>query len=92
MEKLYPDARTQRGVMTTICYMNESKQVRGAGIPSAAGPDQGAGARPGRHYEPPAVTYLGTLHELTLGGTAPAPSDGYGGAGGSGTVGSVGGP
>ena len=76
--------------MTTIRYMNKGKQVRGAGIP-AAGPDQGAGARPGRQYERPAVTYLGTLHELTQGGTT-VPSDGFGGAGGSGTVGSVGGP
>ena len=73
--------------MATICYMNERNEVGAAGI--HAEPGQGAGARPGRRYEPPAITYLGTLHELTLGGTEVQPSDGYGGAGGTGTVGST---
>jgi hypothetical protein len=62
--------------------MNGNKQVSAAGIP--AGPGQ-EGARPERHYEPPAVTYLGTLHELTLGGST-TPDDGFGGAGGAGSV------
>ena len=53
--------------MTTVCYMNGSNEVGAAGIP--AEPSRGAGAQPGRHYEPPAVTYLGTLHEFTLGDT-----------------------
>ena len=61
--------------------MNGSKQVSAAGIPAG----QGAGGGPDGHYEPPAVTYLGTLHELTLGGTT-TPDDGFGGAGGAGSV------
>ena len=60
------------------------KQARAAGSPAV--PGQGAGARPECHYEPPAVTYLGTLHELTLGGSQ-APDDGFGGAGAIGSVG-----
>ena len=62
--------------------MNGNTQVSAAGIP--AGPGQREGG-PGRHYEAPAVTYLGTLHELTLGGTT-TPDDGFGGAGGAGSV------
>jgi hypothetical protein len=83
MAKLYSIAVTHRASLATISYMNGNKQVSAAGIP--AGPGQGAGARPGRHYEPPAVTYLGTLHELTLGGSQ-TPDDGFGGAGGAGSV------
>jgi hypothetical protein len=37
------------------------------------------------HYEPPSVTYLGTLRELTLGGVS-GPDDGVGGAGGIGSL------
>jgi hypothetical protein len=37
-------------------------------------------------YEPPRVTDLGTLTELTAGGTASGQSDGFGFAGGSGTL------
>jgi hypothetical protein len=37
------------------------------------------------HYESPSVTYLGTLRELTLGGTS-GPDDGFGGAGGIGSL------
>ena len=37
------------------------------------------------HYESPSVTYLGTLRELTLGGT-PGPDDGVGGAGDIGSL------
>jgi hypothetical protein len=50
------------------------------------GPDQAGPAEtlsPG-HYEPPRVTYLGTLRELTLGGGS-SPDDGVGGAGGVGS-------
>jgi hypothetical protein len=50
-----------------------------------AGPDQTAGSRPTRDYDPPRVTYLGTLRELTLGGTS-GPDDGVGGAGGVGSL------
>jgi hypothetical protein len=38
-----------------------------------------------RHYESPSVTYLGTLSELTRGGTS-GPDDGFGGAGGVGSL------
>jgi hypothetical protein len=36
-------------------------------------------------YEPPSISYLGTLRELTLGGTV-GPDDGVGGAGGMGSL------
>ena len=54
-------------------------------------PDEQAGGQAdedaGRssHYESPSVTYLGTLRELTLGGTS-GPDDGFGGAGGIGSL------
>jgi hypothetical protein len=38
-----------------------------------------------QQYDPPSVTYLGTLHELTLGGST-GPDDGVGGAGGAGSI------
>jgi hypothetical protein len=49
--------------------------------------DEHADADAGRssHYESPSVTYLGTLRELTLGGTS-GPDDGFGGAGGVGSL------
>lgn len=52
---------------------------------AAAGQDQTAGPRSARDYDPPRVTYLGTLRELTLGGTS-GPDDGVGGAGGAGSL------
>jgi hypothetical protein len=36
-------------------------------------------------YEPPAIEHLGTLSELTLGGTG-VPDDGFGGAGSVGST------
>ena len=50
-------------------------------------PDEKADEDTGRssHYESPSVTYLGTLRELTLGGTS-GPDDGFGGAGGIGSL------
>jgi hypothetical protein len=50
--------------------------------PMATGPARPAPRGP---YEPPSVTYLGTLRELTLGG-ASGPDDGVGGAGGIGSL------
>ena len=47
-------------------------------------PDSKAAVRPQANYESPRITYLGTLRELTLGGT-PA-HDGVGGAGDIGSV------
>jgi hypothetical protein len=41
---------------------------------------------PGTSYEPPRLVSLGTLAELTQGGTA-GPADGFGGAGDSGSLG-----
>ncbi len=43
------------------------------------------GLRPPRPYSPPVVKRLGTLAELTKGGTV-GPDDGLGGAGGDGSV------
>jgi hypothetical protein len=54
--------------------------------PGGSDPPQSIPADP--PYIAPSVTYLGTLRELTEGGT-PGPSDGVGGAGG---VGSLAGP
>ena len=48
-------------------------------------PDENAGACPDDSYEAPAIAYLGTLRELTLGGTT-GPDDGVGGAGGTGSL------
>ena len=48
-------------------------------------PKQTANARRPSCYEPPSITYLGTLRELTLGG-ALGPQDGVGGAGGVGSL------
>lgn len=48
-------------------------------------PDEDAGACPDDGYEAPAIAYLGTLRELTLGGTS-GPDDGVGGAGGIGSI------
>ena len=54
--------------------------------PIIQGPaDEGAGARPDDGYEAPAIAYLGTLRELTLGGTS-VPDDALGGAGGMGSL------
>ena len=51
-----------------------------------AGPaDEDAGACRDDGYEAPAIAYLGTLHELTLGGSL-GPTDGMGGAGGVGSI------
>ena len=47
--------------------------------------DEDAGACPDDGYEAPAIAYLGTLRELTLGGTS-VPDDALGGAGGVGSV------
>jgi hypothetical protein len=47
--------------------------------------DEDAGACPDDGYEAPAITYLGTLCELTLGGTS-VPDDALGGAGGVGSL------
>jgi hypothetical protein len=47
--------------------------------------DEDAGACPDDGYEAPAIAYLGTLRELTLGG-GPGPDDGVGGAGGIGSL------
>jgi len=48
-------------------------------------PDEDAGARPDGGYEAPTIAYLGTLRELTLGGTS-GPDDGVGGTGGVGSL------
>jgi hypothetical protein len=48
-------------------------------------PDGDAGACLDDGYEAPAIAYLGTLRELTLGGTS-GPDDGVGGAGGIGSL------
>ena len=47
--------------------------------------DEDAGACPDDGYEAPAIAYLGTLRELTLGGTS-GPEDAMGGAGGIGSL------
>ena len=47
--------------------------------------DEDAGACPDDGYEAPTIAYLGTLRELTLGGTS-GPDDGMGGAGGVGSL------
>jgi hypothetical protein len=47
--------------------------------------DEGADARRDDGYEAPTIAYLGTLRELTLGGTS-GPDDGMGGAGGVGSL------
>jgi hypothetical protein len=52
-------------------------------IQGPAGED--AGACPDDGYEAPALAYLGTLRELTLGGGT-GPDDGMGGAGGVGSL------
>jgi hypothetical protein len=63
--------------------MSELEQ---ADVPEVTGdPTQTADAVRQGSYEPPSVTYLGTLRELTLGGTS-SPSDGVGGAGGIGSL------
>jgi hypothetical protein len=48
-------------------------------------PDKQAAIRPRGQYESPRIAYLGTLRELTLGGTT-GPNDGVGGAGDVGSV------
>ena len=48
-------------------------------------PDDAAAAQPEGVYEAPMITRLGTLAELTLGGT-PGPNDGTGGAGDEGSL------
>jgi hypothetical protein len=48
-------------------------------------PQQAGNARRQGCYEPPSITYLGTLRELTRGGTS-EPNDGIGGAGGVGSL------
>jgi hypothetical protein len=47
--------------------------------------DEDAGACADDGYEAPALAYLGTLRELTLGGGT-GPDDGMGGAGGAGSL------
>jgi hypothetical protein len=54
-------------------------------IAGRADEDAGAGACADDGYEAPAIAYLGTLHELTLGGSL-GPTDGMGGAGGVGSI------
>ena len=49
-------------------------------------PEQAAHAQPDREYEPPAITDLGTLHDLTLGGPPGAIDDGFGTSGGTGSI------
>ena len=39
-----------------------------------------------QRYQPPRITVLGTLADLTAGGTEPTEDDGFGGAGASGTI------
>jgi hypothetical protein len=48
-------------------------------------PGETADVQPQSHYEAPSVTYLGTLRELTQGGTT-GPTDAIGGAGGAGSI------
>jgi hypothetical protein len=48
-------------------------------------PDDGAAAQPEGVYEAPMITRLGTLAELTLGGSV-GPDDGLGGAGDDGSL------
>jgi len=47
--------------------------------------DEDAGACPDDGYQAPTIAYLGTLRELTLGGTS-GPDDALGGAGGTGSL------
>jgi hypothetical protein len=63
--------------------MTEQEQADATAVPG----DRQQTANAGRQscYEPPSITYLGTLRELTLGGTT-EPSDGVGGAGGIGSL------
>jgi len=58
--------------------------VTGSEFPSV--PEENANSSAQPHYDPPSLTYLGTLRELTLGGTS-GPSDGVGGAGDTGSLG-----
>lgn len=52
----------------------------------ATGTGEPVGTRPAQHvYEPPAIRRLGSLAELTRGGTS-GPSDGFGGAGAMGSI------
>jgi hypothetical protein len=48
-------------------------------------PEEAAGSRPPADYEAPSLTYLGTLRELTLGGTSTT-DDGLGGTGAAGSM------
>ena len=76
--------------MQTLCIETATLSYVRQRIEKSAGqaksePERGVDARPDREYEPPAITDLGTLHDLTLGGTVP-PDDGFGGAGGTGSI------
>jgi hypothetical protein len=63
--------------------MRGLKRVTSRGIPEE--PEEDTDSGPQYHYDPPTVTYLGTLRDLTLGGTT-GPSDAVGGTGGSGSL------
>ncbi|MGO9957461.1 MAG: lasso RiPP family leader peptide-containing protein [Solirubrobacteraceae bacterium] len=65
---------------TTSATGNPSPPLR----PSWALPP--AGPAPDAAYQPPALTVLGTLADLTRGGNVSTQSDGLGFAGGSGTI------
>jgi hypothetical protein len=62
--------------MATAGVSGEPEQTARAGS---------TGRYPTGQYEPPSITYLGTLRELTRGGTS-GPDDGVGGAGGFGSL------
>jgi hypothetical protein len=68
---------------TTLSYMSRSERLSNA--ETASEPEAPADVRPESQYEIPAVTYLGTLRDLTRGGTF-GPDDGVGGAGGVGSI------
>ena len=61
-----------------------TERSKGLTSPITQGPAE-AGACPDDGYQAPAIAYLGTLRELTLGGSL-GPTDGMGGAGGVGSI------
>jgi hypothetical protein len=65
--------------------MSSSERLSSAEAASELEAEAPADIRPETQYEVPAITYLGTLRDLTRGGTA-GPDDGVGGAGGVGSI------
>jgi hypothetical protein len=63
----------------------DDQQTPGFDACAPAAADAAAVGRAQR-YQPPRITALGTLADLTAGGTNPTEDDGFGGAGASGTI------